>query len=419
MKKMFLLAGILLMPLLCIASDEPAGGEAAFAAALAELDTQIADGFDINEDQEGLFPLDLAAFGDDLARLRALITRGAPIIGGTALCQAALEGYLPIVETLVAAGANINVFDARGRTPLHLAASRGHSAVVEKLITCGADVETLDNDGRTPSHLAAEAGHSAIVEVLRVALLNWLEARIATLGNADVADGGSTLLQLAAERGNLAAVEFLIARGATVNKISYEKDGNDQPALHHAARGGHLAVVEALIARRACVNEGDRYCFTALQKAVYRGHAAVVELLLAHGAGSYIDERRHGGGLTALQQAVVAGHAAVVKLLLAHGAKFDAHLKDGVGYTVLHKAAALGHLAVVEVLLAHGASINLSILRAVAIGGGHHACFAAIEAAIVQRAQWSDAREGWCIGVARAVQQQSGGGGSAGAGGPL
>lgn len=53
------------------------------------------------------------------------------------------------MELLCAGGAEVNVKDAFGRSPLYLASQRGNSAVVTALVNAGADVEAEANDGCT------------------------------------------------------------------------------------------------------------------------------------------------------------------------------------------------------------------------------------------------------------------------------
>ena len=60
-------------------------------------------------------------------------------------------------------GANPNVVNAEGKTPLHLAARNGHSHVVEILIEGGSDPNKTDDEGRTP---LLEAGYTRLMSIL-------------------------------------------------------------------------------------------------------------------------------------------------------------------------------------------------------------------------------------------------------------
>jgi ankyrin repeat protein len=69
------------------------------------------------------------------------------------------------------AGADVNVRDEWGCTPLHWTAYQGDAAIVPLLINAGADLNARDDVQRTPIQLAAAQRHIAIVEMLDNAAL--------------------------------------------------------------------------------------------------------------------------------------------------------------------------------------------------------------------------------------------------------
>ncbi len=146
-------------------------------------------------------------------------------------------------------------------------------------------------------------------------------------------------LMSAAGRGDLVAVNTLIAHGADVNA----KDGNGQTALYWATTGGHTDVMQTLLAHGADVNAKNISGQTALEVAAQLGHNDVVKTLLARGADVNAQDEF---GYTALEVAAQFGHNDVVKTLLAHGA--DVHAKDKSGYTALKQAS--GHPNTVALL---------------------------------------------------------------------
>ena len=53
------------------------------------------------------------------------------------LCECAIEGDLEKIKLLIAEGANVNMINWAGVTPLHFAADRGHKEAVQLLISKG------------------------------------------------------------------------------------------------------------------------------------------------------------------------------------------------------------------------------------------------------------------------------------------
>lgn len=73
-----------------------------------------------------------------------------------------------VTRILLDKGANPNVIDkTHGQSPLHVSATKGCKPAVELLVARGADPNLKDYDGRTPLALARENGHTVIVEFLQ------------------------------------------------------------------------------------------------------------------------------------------------------------------------------------------------------------------------------------------------------------
>jgi ankyrin repeat protein len=116
-------------------------------------------------------PLHLATcYGQDIVAL--LIVKGADVniqdrIGRTPLHWIAQEGQTEIAELLLAKGADPNKRDSAGQTPLHLAAIEGHQTVALSLIKSGANINVLDGEGFTPLFLAKARGNKEMQALLR------------------------------------------------------------------------------------------------------------------------------------------------------------------------------------------------------------------------------------------------------------
>ncbi len=83
------------------------------------------------------------------------------------LLDAAKNGDVEVVRTLLASGADPNEAAGDGMTALHWAAERGHAHVTLLLLSGGADVEAKTRVGNyTPLHLASRRGSSSIARAL-------------------------------------------------------------------------------------------------------------------------------------------------------------------------------------------------------------------------------------------------------------
>ena len=76
---------------------------------------------------------------------------------------------------MIEAGADVNLADKDGQTPLFRAALKGHIfrdvltrhiESVKALIDAGADVNQADNVGRNPLDMASSGGHIEVVRML-------------------------------------------------------------------------------------------------------------------------------------------------------------------------------------------------------------------------------------------------------------
>jgi len=74
------------------------------------------------------------------------------------LFGAARAGQVEVAKRLLAKGADVNVRNEKGGSPLHAAACKGQPEMIEFLIAKGAKVNARANNGQTPLHKAANGG---------------------------------------------------------------------------------------------------------------------------------------------------------------------------------------------------------------------------------------------------------------------
>ncbi len=87
---------------------------------------------------------------------------------GRALMVASIMGHEGVVQSLVAAGVDVNQKE-RGQTALMMAASRGNDEIVRLLLNHGAQPLEANNEGRTASMIAMIKGHKTTARMLQEA----------------------------------------------------------------------------------------------------------------------------------------------------------------------------------------------------------------------------------------------------------
>ena len=83
----------------------------------------------------------------------------------TALHRAAIDNNV-LVEALLSWGADVNLQDRVGATPLHVACQEGNLPCVLTLLKAGANVTLPNNWGGLPIHIAAQHNRVEIVKTL-------------------------------------------------------------------------------------------------------------------------------------------------------------------------------------------------------------------------------------------------------------
>ena len=120
-----------------------------------------------------------AVLSDDLAALHTALKNGADInvldtrssgSGRRALNYAAIKNNVAMIEALVEAGADIDLANRTGFTPLMHAAEYGSTEAAQALIEAGANLALKNRGERTALDIAESRKHQATAEVLRQAL---------------------------------------------------------------------------------------------------------------------------------------------------------------------------------------------------------------------------------------------------------
>ena len=348
-----------------------------------------------------------AARRQDRSTVKTLLTQRADVKavqadGAGALHWAAHWDDVEMAGWLIAAGADVNVRDDLGVSPLLIASTNASAPMVERLLAAGANPNAASLGGETPLLVASRAGNAAVV--------NALLAKGAQVDATEPVRGQTALMWAAANR-RADVVRALVQAGASIQArstivpreyqtgsryVAYDdvrfvvkvEDGGFTPLLF-AARSGDRASADLLLAAGAKLDEPAPTGASPLVIAAHSGNHDVAMLFLERGA----DPNAAGAGYTPLHAAVLRGDARLVESLIARGAKVDAPLERGtpvrrysqdyafsadlIGATPFWLAARYGDVPIMRALAGAGANTRFvmtdgtnALLAAVAASSG-------------------------------------------------
>lgn len=326
------------------------------------------------------------------------------------LSWAMRTGHGNAVPLLLEAGADPNVADADGETPLHLAVRAGDAGLAQLLIRAGANVNARNFDGNTALDAARAFPRAKVRDLLTKCLLDAganhegpgrrgaAERRDANLlfeRAADAVVSGEIAALRELLEGEPSLVEARSARPHRATLLHYcGANGVEEERQRTPANAPEIA--RMLLAGGADVNatcslyRGGATTLGLMLSSIHPVRAGVrrqlLEVLLE--AGARIDGARGTDGLSgaaasgrvdrvraffdrddsvkpptqreiqsAFQRACEFGRTAVAEFLLGHGA--DLRAQDGSGQTGLHLAALGGYADTARLLLDRKAPLEI------------------------------------------------------------
>jgi len=185
------------------------------------------------------------------------------------LPEACDKGELQAVKKFLKDGANPNIANENGFTPLLLAVQSGSLPIVKVLVEGKADLEGKHTPSdATPVISACLVGH---LDILKYLTESGAKLDVRT-------KNGATPLHYAVSQNHKEVVQFLISKGVDVNA----KDKDGATPLHAVALTGDYEIATILInagADRASIVNLENKSYTPYDVAIMKQHSAVAEYL--------------------------------------------------------------------------------------------------------------------------------------------
>ena len=193
---------------------------------------------------------------------------------------------------------------------LHAAVAGGDHGAIKRLIAGGADLNVTDGHGRTPLMVA---GYRRDLDAARLLIKAGADLNVLDVQRYD-------LVTIAAVADDVAMMKLALASGASPRLVTSPYDGT---ALIAAAHLGHVAVVQTLIDAGAPLDHVNNLDWTALIESIVLGdggprHVACLRALVKAGANVNIPD---GNSVTPLGLAQRAGYKEMVDILKSAGAR--------------------------------------------------------------------------------------------------
>lgn len=241
------------------------------------------------------------------------------------------------IKKLVDLGADVNVQDYAGMSPLHYACSKNDPELVDLLLSRGANVNIKDSLGFTPLI-------SCFKEV------TWPSFNGPAVGACGVYYLSTNRPQRVT---SYKIVKALLNNGAKVN----ERDKESRSALNYAILQNNQPVLLLLLSSGAKVSNETSVQEELLTNAIYGGNSEIVKWLLEEGCDP---NQIAYDGKTILYKAAEFGSAETFNLLLEKGGNpLIPSFLNGMNVTsTLHAAVSSGNIKIVRTLMKTAMDVN-------------------------------------------------------------
>lgn len=235
-----------------------------------------------------------SSIDSDRVTPEAMVVYGKDEDGDTLLNIAILERQTQLVSEFIKLAPGCVWLDIQNsdmwQTPLHLAALTHQMEIARRLMVGGADIEIQDSNGDTPLHIACRLGDIDMVSVLlrpiELSETQFNEYRIPVRQvpqNLEIRNSnGYTCLHESALNGQLNIMKVLISKGAQVNTKECKCGAT---VLHMAIDRSNSEMVSYLLSRRDTNIDNKLYNGTTpMLLSHYRKNTEILEKLKRAGA---------------------------------------------------------------------------------------------------------------------------------------
>ncbi|XP_063039908.1 ankyrin repeat and EF-hand domain-containing protein 1 [Engraulis encrasicolus] len=261
------------------------------------------------------------------------------------LLQCVRDGDRVQIEKLARMGVPniINLSEpSEGEGAMHLATVANDTDMAEFLLSLGANPNIQDSKGRTPVMLAAQLGHDTMVTLLA--------NHHASMALTDIEGQGVLFYCISPTKRHMNCLQTVLNSKANVNNISNEGKHVFVLACERAQHCQSMAI--SILKRGANQNAYDKITGrTALMEACRTGSEELARTILRRGSSPNMLDKKN---MNAVHFAAEAGNLKILQLLSAYSADFNVMANDG--NTPLHLAAAGGFADCCRFLSQRGAN---------------------------------------------------------------
>ncbi|MDR3301361.1 MAG: ankyrin repeat domain-containing protein [Spirochaetaceae bacterium] len=292
--------------------------------------------------------------------------------GDTPLIESARIGDIDTLRKLMQHGANVDVQDAKGNTAMHIAIpAPDHREALEILLANGGNPNIRDERGDSPAHIVIALRRPP--DVLEVLLLNKADVSIHNIkgetplftavdkdcaelippllaSGADIfaaTNTGITPFQRALQKADNAVLQEIITESA----VRQNDSGGNTPLIAAVKLAANPDIIRLILDKNALVNARNQEGDTALHIAIKQNNAATGEMLLARNADIFLQNAK---GESPLYLAFFSPGGPREWLLT--GPVFT--LSDAQGNTILHQATQWQLDRIIPIIVRRGAKVE-------------------------------------------------------------